>query len=412
MSLHDRFAEVRSGLQLRMRGARSEIVTDPEPEWATGFHRIQDDLRQRRPVARTERFGGAWLGTRYEDVSATAHDAECFSSRAFVVGNVRPPLGAAPVGVLPPASSDLPFHRGARRLLSSAFSRASVARLEPVTRAYCHGLIDALAGRDQVEAVSEYTQLIPTHLMVTLLGFPEQDAPRVQHFATSTLQDVNVSAETRSDRAGERLTYLPAQIHDHLDHPRDDLTTRVLEAELNGRELDPLHVYGTLAALLVADIDTTASAIGAALLHLATTPADRARLVAESALLPTAEEELLRAHAPVMTARPVTRDMRWRDADMKAEDWVLMSFPSANRDPAEFDRADNRHVAFGLGIHRCIGAHLGQMELRVALEVRLERFPEFSLPDPSTVTWTAGQVRGPKTLPIHIGPAAPAGGQA
>jgi cytochrome P450 len=103
--------------------------------------------------------------------------------------------------------------------------------------------------------------------------------------------------------------------------------------------------------------------------------------------------------------------MHWRGVDMKADDWILLSFPAANRDPAQFDRADevvidreiNRHAAFGLGIHRCAGSHLARMELRVALEVWLERIPSFTLEDSSAVTWSAGQVRGPRTLPLRIG---------
>jgi hypothetical protein len=122
-------------------------------------------------------------------------------------------------------------------------------------------------------------------------------------------------------------------------------------------------------------------------------------------------EEFLRAYAPVTMARLVTGDMRWHGVDMKADDWILLSFPAANRDPEQFDRAGdvvidrevNRHAAFGLGIHRCIGSHLARLELRVALEVWLERIPEFTLEDPSAVAWSAGQIRGPRTLPLRIG---------
>jgi hypothetical protein len=110
-------------------------------------------------------------------------------------------------------------------------------------------------------------------------------------------------------------------------------------------------------------------------------------------------------------ARLVTQDMSWRGADMKADDWILLSFPAANRDPAQFDRAGevvidreaNRHAAFGLGIHRCLGSHLARMELRVALETWLERVPAFALADPAAVRWSAGQIRGPRTLPLRIG---------
>ena len=166
-----------------------------------------------------------------------------------------------------------------------------------------------------------------------------------------------------------------------------------------------------MALLLIAGIDTTWSAIGASLWHLAKTPGDRERLVAEPGLLPTATEEFLRAYAPVTMARLVKEDMHWHGVDMKADDWILLSFPAANRDPAQFDRAAevvidrqvNRHAAFGLGIHRCVGSHLARMELRVALEVWLDRIPAFTLADRGAVTWSAGQIRGPRTLPLRIG---------
>jgi cytochrome P450 len=191
---------------------------------------------------------------------------------------------------------------------------------------------------------------------------------------------------------------------------REDLTTHLINAELYGQKLHPSHVFGTMALLLVAGIDTSWSAIGASLWHLAKTPGDRQRLVADPGLLPTAMEEFLRAYAPVTMARLVKDDMHWRGVDMKADDWILLSFPAANRDPAQFDRADevvidrqvNRHAAFGLGIHRCVGSHLARMELRVALEVWLDRIPEFTLADPAAVTWAGGQIRGPRSLPLRI----------
>ncbi|HEY3701318.1 MAG TPA: cytochrome P450, partial [Acidimicrobiales bacterium] len=151
--------------------------------------------------------------------------------------------------------------------------------------------------------------------------------------------------------------------------------------------------------------------IGASLWHLAGNPDDRERLVSEPQLLPTAMEELLRAYAPVTMARLVKHDMEWHGCPMKADDWVLLSFPAANRDPEAFEAADevvidrqiNRHSAFGLGIHRCVGSHLARMELRVALEVWLRAFPTFHLADPDAVVWAGGQVRGPRRLPVRIG---------
>jgi cytochrome P450 len=403
-------------------GTRSEIITGPvadwatdfshlEPEWAADPYPIQDDLRERCPIAHTDRFGGGWLPVRYEDVSAIAYDTEHFSSRSIIMSNFRPPRDIAPIGGSPPISSDPPFHHDARKLLLSAFTKTSVTRQEPATRAFCHGLIDSFAGRDVVDAARDYAQHIPMRVIADILGFPPADGPQFRQFVENTLEGINLPPEERIERMTALFDYLLAQVHDHLDRPREDLTTYLIDAELYGRKLAPEHVVGAMALLLIAGIDTTWSAIGASLWHLAKNPADRARLTAEPALLPTAMEEFLRAYAPVTMARLVKDDMHWHGVDMKADDWILLSFPAANRDPAQFERAGevvidrevNRHAAFGLGIHRCIGSHLARMELRVALEVWLDRIPEFGLADPAAVTWSTGQIRGPRSLPLRIG---------
>ncbi|MEV0629405.1 cytochrome P450 [Nonomuraea wenchangensis] len=423
MTVDDRFTQgFRETREDEPLGTRNEVITGPVSDWATDFshlepewvadpYPIQDDLRQRCPIAHTDRFGGGWLPTRYEDVAAIAYDTERFSSRSIIMSNFRPPRDLAPVGGTPPISSDPPFHHDARKLLLPAFTKTAVSRMEGPTRAFCHQLIDAFEGRDVVDAARDYAQHIPVRVIADMLGFPQEDGPRFREFIESSLEGVNLPPEERIERMDELFDYLLAQIRDHLDHPRDDLTTYLIEAELYGRKLDPSHVAGTMALLLIAGIDTTWSAIGASLWHLAKTPADRERLVAEPGLVPTAMEEFLRVYAPVTMARLVKEDMHWNGVDMKADDWVLLSFPAANRDPAQFEQADevvidrkvNRHVAFGLGIHRCVGSHLARMELRVALEVWLERMPRFELADPAAVTWAAGQVRGPRSLPLRLG---------
>jgi cytochrome P450 len=262
-----------------------------------------------------------------------------------------------------------------------------------------------------VDAAAEYAQHIPMRVIADMLGFPPEDGPRFREFVESVLEGINLPPEDRIERMEGLFTYLLEQVHDHLDHPRDDITSYLIGAEIFGQKLTAEHVTGAMALLLIAGIDTTWSAIGSSLWHLARNPADLARLVAEPGLLPTAMEEFLRAYAPVTMARLVKQDMHWHGVDMKADDWILLSFPAANRDPAQFDRAGevvidremNRHAAFGLGIHRCLGSHLARMELRVALEVWLERIPEFSLADPAAVTWSAGQIRGPRALPLRLG---------
>jgi cytochrome P450 len=162
--------------------------------------------------------------------------------------------------------------------------------------------------------------------------------------------------------------------------------------------------------MLIAGIDTTWSSIGSALWHLASHPEDRERLVAEPDLIPTAIEEFLRAYSPVTMARLATRDTTIGDREVKEGERVLLTFPAANRDPELFehpedviiDRQVNRHIAFGSGIHRCLGSNLARLEMQVAIEEMLAMIPEFELEDPDAVTWAGGQVRGPRHLPVRF----------
>jgi len=378
--------------------------------WAADPYPIWDELRRTCPVAHSDRYGGTWLPTRHEDVAAIAYDTDNFTSRSVVVTNYRPP-NLAPRGIAPPISSDPPFHAGARRILLPLMSPQTIAKLEPSTREYCESLVEDLQGRDVIDAAVEYAQHIPVRVIARMLGFPEEDADKFRGFVHHVLEQVTLPLEQRFLGMQDLFEYLRTQVQDHIENPRDDLTTAMLNAEMNGEPVGMEHVGGTVALLLLAGIDTTWSAIGASIWHLAGHADDRERLVAEPDLLPTAIEEFLRAYAPVTMARLVKHDMDWKGCPMKADDWILLSFPSANRDPEFFDdadeviidRQDNRHAAFGLGIHRCAGSHLARMELRVALEVFLEAFPVFHLADPSAVRWSGGQVRGPRTLPLQVG---------
>ena len=401
-------------------------TTDDHPpvqDWAHDFdhtdeayaadpHAIWDEIRASEcPIAHTDRYGGAWLPTTHADVAEIAYDTEHFTSRSILMSQFRPPLELAPAGIAPPISSDPPFHRGARRVLLPAFAPQAVDKLEASTRDYCKELIAEMGDRDVVDAAKEYAQHIPVRVIARMLGFPEEDADRFRGFVHHVLEGVALPMEEREAGMLVLFEYLEQQVNDHVENPRDDLTSFLLQSEMDGEPLSMDHVGGTMALLLLAGIDTTWSAIGASIFHLASTPADRERLVAEPGLLPIAMEELLRAYAPVTMARLVRDDVDFHGCPMKAEDWVLLPFPAANRDPLAFEDADqviidrevNRHAAFGLGIHRCAGSHLARMEMRVALEVWLEHFPSFSLADPDAVQWSGGQVRGPRVLPIRVG---------
>jgi cytochrome P450 len=402
-------------------GRRHPPVTDwatdfdhTDPTWVADPYPIWDDLRKRCPVAHTDRYGGAWLPVRHDDIAAVAYDTDHFTSRSVVMTNLRPGPEAlpAPIGVAPPITSDPPFHALARRMLLPAFSPRRVAAVEPFTRRLCGELLDAIGGRVEFDAAVEYAQHIPLRVIIGMLGFPQEDADIFRRFIHEVMEDVDVSPEERlavvSD--GEMESYMEARMAERMADPRDDLTSFLLSAELDGEKLRPEHVRGTMVLLMIAGIDTTWSAIGASLWHLASHPDDRRRLAAEPELMGTAVEELLRAYAPVTMARLVAKDFEFAGQSLHQGDWLLLPFPAANRDPEAFsdaaevhlDREENRHAAFGLGIHRCLGSNLARMELRVALEEWLARYPEFELADPSAVTWSSGQVRGPRTLPMQV----------
>jgi cytochrome P450 len=295
-------------------------------------------------------------------------------------------------------------------MLLPAFTPKAIASLEPYTRELCRELLAATAGRSCFDAATEYAQHIPVRIIVKFLGFPEEDADLFRAFIKGVLEGINEPLDQRDVLLGDLDGYIDAQIADHIAHPRDDVTSFLLQAEIGGTRLTRNHVRGTMILLMIAGIDTTWSAIGASLWHLAQHPADRRRLAAEPELMGTAVEELLRAYAPVTMARLVSRDFDFHGHQLSEGDWLLLSFPAANRDPAAFeaagevrlDRASNRHVAFGLGRHRCLGSNLARMELRVALEEWLARYPDFGLADPAAVSWSAGQIRGPRTLPVSI----------
>ncbi len=207
-------------------------------------------------------------------------------------------------------------------------------------------------------------------------------------------------------------TFFQEMVTERRETPRGDAISMLIASEAEGEKLTDYRILGMCSLLLIAGIDTTWSAISSSLLHFATHPADRARLRAEPELLPTAVEELLRFYAPVTMGRIVTEPVEIDGAEMQEGDRVLLNFPGANRDPEAFERADevvldrerNRHMAFGLGIHRCAGSNLARMEMQVALRTWFDRIGEFELADPDAVTWAGGQVRGPRSVPVRFAP--------
>jgi hypothetical protein len=405
-------------------GQKKDWATDYDifdPNYIKNPFPVWDELREKCPIAHTERWAGSWMPTRYADLFAIAQDFQHFSSRDVLVA----PIGAGPqegeepdpdipeelqnyeVGA-PPITSDPPVHTWARRLLLSPFSLQAIAKWEPETRELCQSLIDGFIDNGRADAAADYAQQIPPRIIASMLGIPKEMSGTftewVRGFLEYGLQNADIGGE-----AGKNIfLFLWSRIQDHKQNPQDDLITYLLNAKVDGEPVPETHVLGTSFLILLAGIDTTWSSIGSALWHLAQNPEDCERLAAEPELIPTAVEELLRAYSPVTMARYVAEDTQYNGCTFKEGDRLLMNFPAANRDPEKFpdpdkviiDRAVNPHIAFGVGIHRCAGSNLARMEMRVSIEEWLKRIPSFRLEDPDAVTWAGGQVRGPRSMPV------------
>jgi cytochrome P450 len=377
-----------------------------DPRWVENPYPIWDELRQKCPVAHTERFQGVYFPARYDDVRAVAYDTEHFSSRRIIVRESPPPRIPAP-----PITSDPPEHRPAKMLLLPAFTPDAIQRHEPRAREICRELIGRLKGKANCDGAVAYAQEIPVRVIAHMLGIEASEGARFRKWIHEVLE-LGITDISILIRASEEMNdYFGKEVAKRRAAPGDDLISYLLGARIDGEPISEAHLIGTLRLLLIAGIDTTWSAIGSCLWHLAQHPQDRRRLATEPGLMPSAVEEFLRAYAPVTMAREVVKETEIGGCPFKPGQMVLLSFPSANRDPAMFadadrvviDRATNRHMAFGVGIHRCIGSNLARMEIKVALEEWLAQIPEFRL-DPSVkMTWSEGTVRGPRRLPLLLG---------
>lgn len=384
-------------------------VNDPFPIW--------DEMRVRCPVAHSDRWGGSYNPTRYADVTAIARDIEKFPSGGGIAV-VPPPMTAdgqpvpqvLPYGV-PPISSDPPLHTWTRRLILPWMSPQKTLTYENMTRDLCNRLIDGFIETGRADVAADYAQQIPVRVIAHILGVPESMSDSFTGWVRDVLEFA-YDAERRQRGMSGVITFFQGALAERRENPGDDLISELLHTEIDGQPIEDSVILGMCALLLVAGVDTTWSSIGSSLWHLASHPDDLARLIREPELLPTAVEEFLRAYAPVTMARRLLEDTEYNGCPMKAGERILMNFPAANRDPEAFDRPgevlidrqENRHVAFGAGIHRCAGSNLARMELRVSIETFMTRIPEFTLVDPSAVTWAGGQVRGPRSAVVAFTP--------
>src|SRR5215469_5726679 len=377
-----------------------------DPAWVENPYSIWNELRSKCPIAHSARHMGVYLPTRYAEVREIALDTEHFSSR-------RPALreGLAPVPPAPPLTTDPPAHQPQKNALLPFFTTEAIARYRSQTQAICRELIGRLAGKNNCDAATDFAQEIPTGVTACMLGISAQLGDLFRKWIHDFFEVGITDQGTLHRTYTEVRTFFAEEIRKRRAAPRDDLISHLIDARIAGQPLSDDDVNSTLRLLLFAGIDTTWSAIGCCLWHLATHEEDRKRLVAEPQLIPTAVEEFLRAYAPVTAAREVVKERQINGCHFKKGETVLLAFPAANRDPERFpdpervvvDRTPNPHVAFGVGIHRCLGARLATMEMTVALQEWLRCIPEFTLAPDAVVQWTKGPVRGPRQLPLVIG---------
>ncbi len=380
-----------------------------DPQWGPNAIDIWNEVREQCPVATTERYGRSHMPVTMAAVSEVAKNTEDFSS--IFVSVARPDAPRFPA---PPITSDPPDHKEHRRLLLPSFSPKVIEPMEEGMREFCRSLIAEIGDAHRADAAVQYAQHIPVHGICQLLGVPESDADMFRDWIFRNFQLAPRDNAVREQVRLEMDTYIAEMMERRAAAPEDDLLTLITNAEIDGEPVSQQLKIGYVKLMIIAGIDTTWSALASGLWHFAQHPEEVARLVAvdnDDPLWLTASEEVLRFYAPVTMGRKVINDTEVAGCPMHEGDQTLVTFPAANHDPDVFenahefqlDRAKNRHVAFGLGIHRCLGSNLARLELLVGLQEWLRAFPDYSLDPDNETTWANGQVRGPRSISVLIG---------
>ena len=383
-----------AGIQMDLGTAfDAESAAHPQPMFKL--------LREHAPVMAVA--GGVML-SRKADIDEAFKHPEVFSSNADAlnIGNVRP---------LIPLQIDPPDHVRYRRLLDPLFAPKRMAALETRTAELVHRLLDRFADRGHCDLVSEFTIPLPSEVFLTMFGLPLEELDTFLRMKDGIIRppgDLEEQAAHRRSTAEEMYAYFNTVLDLRTSDPRDDILSGFLSAELDGRRLTREEILDICFLLMIAGLDTVTASLDCFFAYLAQHADQRDRLVADPELIPSAIEELFRWETPVTgVPRIAVQDTEIGGMAVRTGDQVMILLGSANTDEAEFPDADtvdlervvNRHLAFGGGVHRCLGSHLARLELRVALREFHARIPAYRLAPDAVLEYTAG-IRSLATLPL------------
>jgi cytochrome P450/ferredoxin-NADP reductase len=385
---------------------------DPlDPAHAGDPTHIHATLRASCPVAWSDRFGGFYALTRYEDVTQALLDVQTFTSAQKttipdITGADRPPRA--------PVEMDPPVHEAYRDMLNRFFTPDRIRLLEPVIRRTARDLLGRCVADGDCDIVAAFTFFLPIQVQCIFLGLPLEDAEKIKNLA-NRITEAGAAGDTAAHKAGndEMYAYIGGVLEARRKTPYDpnDLISALLNEEIGGRRQTLHDVAGTVRLFLQAGHGTTTNALGSIVRHLALTPSDQQRLRESPKTIPQAIEEMLRMWTPVrLVGRKTTCDVEVAGRLIPKGSKVAMMVAAANRDAAAFDDADtvdfdrrpNRHIAMGHGIHRCVGAALARAQLRIAVEELLALTDEVVMTGaPEFSTWSH---MGPSRLPVRLVP--------
>ena len=353
--------------------------------WGTNPHDDFAWMRAHAPVYFDE-ANGVWGISRYQDVMAISKDPRRFTS----TGGIRPETGGTSMMI----DMDDPDHVRRRKLVNAGFTPARVRAQEPKVRAVVTHLIDRVADRGQCDFVADLAAWLPLIVIGDALGFDEADHPKLLEWSDDMVSGLGQPAGELQDRMGEAavgcMAYLGRAIERRRSEARDDLLSVLAHAEIDGDRLDDDALVMESLLLLIAGDETTRHVMTGGLYQLLVDRRSWEALLSDRSLLPGAIEEMLRWVSPVRNmARTATEDVELHGKTIRAGQKVLLLYPSANRDEAEFPdpmrfdirRTPNNHLAFGFGPHFCLGSSLARLELTAIFEGLLDRLPDLDLVD-------------------------------